>query len=83
MIFVQHSETFTMRTLGIVLIVVGILMFIFTGFNYQTEKRVADIGPIKIDKTENHSVGWPMYAGGLAVLAGIVVLLISRKNPRA
>ncbi len=72
-----------MRTLGIILIVVGILMFIFNGFNYQTEKRVADIGPVKINKTENHSVGWPVYAGGLAIVAGIVVLLTGRKSSQS
>ena len=70
-----------MRVLGIVLIVVGLLMFVFNGFNYQTEKRVADIGPVKINKTENHRIGWPVYAGGIAVLAGIVVLVAgSRKS---
>ncbi len=67
-----------MRIAGIVLIVVGILMFVFNGFNYQTEKRVADIGPVKIDKTENHSIGWPVYAGGIAVIAGIVVLVAGK-----
>ena len=69
-----------MRTLGIVLIVAGILMFVFNGFNYQTEKRVADIGPLKIDKTENHRIGWPMYAGGLAIICGIVVLVTGKKK---
>ena len=67
-----------MRIFGIGLIVVGVLMFVFNGFNYQTEKRVADIGPLKIDKTENHSIGWPVYAGGIAVIAGIVVLVAGK-----
>jgi UDP-N-acetylmuramyl pentapeptide phosphotransferase/UDP-N-acetylglucosamine-1-phosphate transferase len=69
-----------MRIFGIILIIVGILMFIFTGFNYQTKKRVVDMGPIQIDKTEDHSVGWPVYAGGLAILAGIVVLVVDKKK---
>ena len=67
-----------MRIFGIGLIFVGVLMFVFNGFNYQTEKRVADIGPLKIDKTENHSIGWPVYAGGIAVIAGIVVLVAGK-----
>lgn len=69
-----------MRIFGIVLIVAGILMFVFTGFNFQTEKKVADIGPIQIDKKENKHVGWPTYAGGIAVLAGIIVLVTSKKR---
>ena len=70
-----------MRIIGIVLIVIGILMFAFTGFNYQTKKRVVDVGPIQIDKKENHNVGWPVYTGGIAILAGIVVLATGKKNP--
>ena len=69
-----------MRTFGIILIVLGLLMFVFNGFNYQTEKRVVDIGPLKIDKAENHYFGWPAYAGGLAIVAGIVVLVSGRKK---
>ncbi len=69
-----------MRVFGIVLIVAGILMFVFNGFSYKTEKRVADIGPVKIDKTENHSIGWPVYAGAVTLIAGIVVVAIGGKK---
>ena len=55
-------------------------MFVFNGFNYKTEKRVADIGPLKIDKTENHRVGWPIYAGAVTLIAGIVVLVTAKKQ---
>jgi len=69
-----------MRIFGIVLIIVGILMFVFNGFNFQTEKTVVDAGPIKIDKKENNHVGWPAYAGGIAILAGVVVLVAGAKK---
>jgi uncharacterized membrane protein HdeD (DUF308 family) len=69
-----------MRTAGIILIIVGILMFVFNGFNYKTKKNVADIGPIEINKEESHSVGWPAYAGGIAIVAGIVLIAAGRKK---
>ena len=69
-----------MRAFGIILIVAGILMFVFNGFNYQTEKRVVDVGPIQIDKKENHYIGWPVYAGGIALIAGVVVLIAGRNK---
>jgi len=69
-----------MRITGIILIVAGILMFVFNGINFQTEKKVADIGPIQIDKKENNRIGWPAYAGGIAVIAGIVIILTDRKK---
>lgn len=55
-------------------------MLVFNGFNYQTEKNVVDAGPIQINKKENHRIGWPAYAGGFAILAGIGVLVVGRKR---
>jgi len=69
-----------MRILGIILIVIGILMFVFTGFNFQTEKKVVDLGPLEINKKENKWIGWPVWAGGIAVVAGIVLVVADRKK---
>jgi hypothetical protein len=69
-----------MKTLGIILIVAGILMLIFTNINFTTEKKVLDAGPLQVNKEEHKSIGWPSYAGGIAVVAGIVVLLSDRKR---
>jgi len=69
-----------MKTIGIVLIVIGILMLIFRGFSFTDEKKVVDVGPVEINKKEKHKVGWPVYAGGIAVCAGVIVLLAGRKN---
>jgi hypothetical protein len=55
-------------------------MLIFRGFSFTKEKKVADIGPVEINKKEKKSVAWPLYAGGIAVAAGVVVLLASRKK---
>ncbi|MGN6439198.1 MAG: hypothetical protein ACTHMM_21830 [Agriterribacter sp.] len=69
-----------MKALGIILIVAGILMLIFRGFSFTQEKNVVDLGPIEIDKKEKKSVGWPVYAGGITLVAGVVVLLAGRKR---
>ena len=69
-----------MKALGIILIVAGLLMFIFSGFSFTTKEKVADVGPIEINKTEHHRINWPMYAAGIAVVSGIVVLLADRRR---
>jgi len=69
-----------MRILGIVLVVVGILMFVFKGINFKTEKTVLDVGPLKVDKKENNRVAWPEYAGGILIIAGIVCIIIPAKK---
>ena len=69
-----------MRTLGIILIVVGILMMIFRGVSFTREKEIVDVGPIEINKKEKDSVGWPLYAGAIATVAGVVILIAGRKK---
>ena len=44
------------------------------------EKKVVDIGPIEINKKENKRVAWPLYAGGIALIAGIVLVAVDKKG---
>lgn len=69
-----------MRTVGIILIVVGIAMLLFRGFSVKTEEKVIDIGPLEVNKKENKWIGWPVYAGGIAIVAGIIMIVADRKK---
>jgi hypothetical protein len=71
-----------MKTVGIVLIVVGIAMLLFRGFSVQTEEKVLDAGPLEINKKENKWVGWPVYAGGIAIVAGLIMVIADRKTSK-
>lgn len=55
-------------------------MLIFRGFSVQTEKKVVDLGPVEVKKKENKWVGWPVYAGGIAIVAGLVIVVVDRKK---
>lgn len=71
----------TMRVIGIILLVVGILMIIFTRVNFTTEKKVIDAGPVEVNKEEHHSVDWPTYAGvGVIIIGGLVVYSTRKRN---
>ena len=69
-----------MKTLGIILIVIGGIMTIFTGFNLVSKKEVADIGPLEINKTEKTPVAWSPILGGIILIAGIVILVTSNRR---
>jgi uncharacterized membrane protein YidH (DUF202 family) len=58
------------KGIGIALIVIGILMTIYTGFNYVTTEKVVDIGPIKINKESNHPVQWTPVIGVIVLVVG-------------
>ena len=72
-----------MKTAGIILIVVGIALLIFRGFNLQTKEEVVDVGPIEVNKTENKWVGWPVYTGAVAIIAGLIMVVADRKRSAA
>jgi uncharacterized membrane protein HdeD (DUF308 family) len=69
-----------MKALGIILIVAGILMLIFLSFSFTKEEKVMYVGPLEVNKKENKTVGWPVYGGGIAVAAGVVILIADRKK---
>ena len=69
-----------MKGIGIALIIIGIVMMVFRSINFTQEKKVADIGPLQINKQEEKTVNWPLYAGIIVTVAGVVVLVSANKN---
>jgi hypothetical protein len=69
-----------MRIVGIVLIVAGIAMLLFRGFSVKTEEKVVDLGPLEVNKKEYKWIGWPVYAGGIAVVTGLIMVVADRKK---
>ena len=69
-----------MKNFGILLAIAGIIMMVITGFNYVTQKKVVDIGNIKISKDENHSVEWSPIIGGILLVAGVVIFATNKSK---
>jgi uncharacterized membrane protein YdcZ (DUF606 family) len=76
------NKIFGMKNLGIVLAAIGLIMMIYTGFNYVTKEKVVDIGPLQINKETNHPVQWSPIVGAILLVGGIVVIVTS-KNAKA
>ena len=69
-----------MKIFGVILLAVGILMIVITGFTVVTKKKVADVGPVEISKHEKTPIYWSPIAGAVVASAGIIVLLFARKK---
>ena len=65
-----------MRIAGVVLIVLGLAGLLWGGVSWTDEKTVVDIGPIEATAKERKTVPIPPVVGGIAVVAGIVLLVI-------
>ncbi len=68
-----------MKKTGIVLIVIGALMVIFTGFNIITKEKVVDLGPLEINKEKKTPIAWSPIIGGVLIIAGVVVMATDKK----
>ncbi|HSJ66126.1 MAG TPA: hypothetical protein VK921_00525 [Anditalea sp.] len=69
-----------MKTFGIVLIVIGIIMMVVTGFSYVTQETIIDAGPLEVTADKKESINWPPYIGGIALVTGIILLAMDRKK---
>ena len=69
-----------MKVIGIVLIIIGIFMFVFRSFSFTQEKKVVDLGPLQVNRKEEKTIGWPVYAGAIAVIAGITLVVLDRRQ---
>jgi drug/metabolite transporter (DMT)-like permease len=66
--------------LGIALIVLGILALAYQGFSYTVPKKAVDVGPVHITKDEKHTVPLPPILGALALIGGVAVLALGRRD---
>ena len=69
-----------MKTFGIILLVLGLIMTVFTGFTMVTKKNVVDLGPLEINKEEKTPIYWSPITGGILAAVGLVVIVVSKRK---
>jgi drug/metabolite transporter (DMT)-like permease len=68
------------KTLGVILIVLGLFGLAWGGFTYTTREKVVDIGPIHATREKTHNVPLSPILGAVALIGGIVLLVAGRKE---
>nr|WP_294944482.1 hypothetical protein [uncultured Mucilaginibacter sp.] len=68
------------RTIGIILIIAGAAMLIWTGFTYTKKEKIVDAGPVQISADRQKTVNWPPYLGGILLVGGIVIVATAKKS---
>jgi hypothetical protein len=69
-----------MKKLGIVLLVVGLVITLFTGFNLITKKEVLDVGDLQVSVNDNHRMEWSPLVGVGVMIVGSGVYFMGRKK---
>jgi len=63
------------RTVGIILIVLGLVGLAYGGITYTTRQKVLDVGPIHATRDKTHTFPLPPIAGAVALVCGVVLVL--------
>jgi hypothetical protein len=68
-----------MKAIGIVLVILGIVGLVWGGISWTRKDTVIDAGPVEITADKRESIPLPPIAGGVMLVAGVVLLM---KKPR-
>jgi divalent metal cation (Fe/Co/Zn/Cd) transporter len=69
-----------MKKAGIVIVILGIVLTIFTAITFFTREKVVDIGSLKITANKPHHLSWSPLIGIAVMGVGGVVILVSGKK---
>jgi hypothetical protein len=66
---------------GIILIVIGIISFVYGGITYTKREKVLDIGPIQATEEKQHTIPLSPVLGAICLAGGIALVIVgSRKT---
>ncbi len=70
-----------MKTTGIIIVVLGILLTIFTGFQFFTKEKVVDLGVVELTREKPHKLSWsPLIGIAVVGFGGVLVWQGSKRK---
>jgi len=69
-----------MRILGLILVIAGALALGYQGFSYVSRDKIVDAGPVQVSADREHTVWIPPVVGGIAVAAGLVLMVVGGRK---
>ena len=70
-----------MKTTGIIILVIGLLLTIFTAFTFFTREKVVDLGKIEITRDKPHYLHWsPLIGIAVMGIGGVVLWRAGKKS---
>lgn len=64
-----------MKTTGTIIFILGLVLTIFTTFQFFTKEKVADLGVVEITREQPHSLSWSPFAGVAVMVVGAGLFL--------
>jgi hypothetical protein len=69
-----------MRLIAFVLIALGLIGLLYGGISWTQREKVVDLGPVEVTHDERKAIPLPPIAGGVCLVAGVLLLIGSRRT---
>jgi uncharacterized membrane protein YidH (DUF202 family) len=69
-----------MKTIGIVLVALGVLALVYGGVSYNKNRTVLQMGSMSVTATEHKSIPIPAVAGVIVLVGGVALLVAGKRR---
>lgn len=70
-----------MKQLGIVIMILGLGLTLFTAITFFTKEKVVDLGVVEITRNQPHYLDWSPFVGmAVMVIGGFMIYLANKKR---
>ena len=69
-----------MKITGIIIMILGLGMAVFTTISYFTREKVLQVGTVELTANQPHSMSWSPFIGLAIMVVGAFLILQARKK---
>jgi uncharacterized membrane protein YidH (DUF202 family) len=77
---IESAGRLTVKLIGILLIVFGIVALAVGGINYTTREKVIDLGPIQATAKRQRTIPLSPIAGIASIAAGVALVVVGGRR---
>ncbi|MDD5185468.1 MAG: hypothetical protein PHS84_09435 [Paludibacter sp.] len=69
-----------MKQIGIVIMILGLGLTLFTAVTFFTREKVVDLGVVEITKNQPHYLNWSPFIGMAVMVVGGFMIYLDKKK---
>jgi hypothetical protein len=69
-----------MKKAGLIILAIGLLISLFNGFKYATQKKAVEVEELEITADKKTTASWPSIVGIAIMTAGGIIFILGGKE---
>jgi len=75
-----HLKINQMKQIGIVIMILGLGLTLFTAITFFTREKVVDLGIVEITRNQPHYLNWSPFVGMAVMVIGGFMIYLAKKR---